>query len=72
MATYDVGGRSAIVTGAGSGIGRAVALLLAANGASVIVNDLDEGHANAVVDKIRAAGGIAEASIGDVTDAATI
>lgn len=72
MATYDVGGRSAIVTGAGSGIGRAVALLLAANGASVIVNDLDEGHANAVVDEIRAAGGIAEASVGDVTDAAWI
>ena len=72
MATYDVGGRSAIVTGAGSGIGRAVALLLAANGASVIVNDLDEGHATAVVDEIRAAGGIAEASVGDVTDAAWI
>ena len=69
MATYDVGGRSAIVTGAGSGIGRAVALLLAANGASVIVNDLDEGHANAVVDEIRAAGGCAQAIAFDVADA---
>ena len=72
MATYDVGGRSAIVTGAGSGIGRSIALLLAANGASVIVNDLDEGHATGVVDEILAAGGSAESSVGDVTDAAWI
>ncbi|MRG59426.1 SDR family oxidoreductase [Agromyces sp. CFH 90414] len=68
MATYDVGGRSAIVTGAGSGIGRSIALLLAANGASVLVNDLDAGHAGGVVEEIRAAGGTAEASVGDVTD----
>ncbi|WP_430647497.1 SDR family NAD(P)-dependent oxidoreductase [Agromyces sp. GXS1127] len=68
MATYDVSDRSAIVTGAGSGIGRSIALLLAANGASVIVNDLDGDHASAVVDEIRAAGGTAEASVGDVTD----
>ena len=72
MATYDVGGRSAIVTGAGSGIGRAIALLLAENGTSVVVNDLDEGHADAVVDEIRSAGGTAVASVGDVTDAAWI
>ncbi|BDZ55282.1 SDR family NAD(P)-dependent oxidoreductase [Agromyces marinus] len=68
MATYDVSERSAIVTGAGSGIGRSIAMLLAANGASVIVNDLDGDHAAAVVDEIRAAGGTAEASVGDVTD----
>ncbi|RXZ45787.1 SDR family NAD(P)-dependent oxidoreductase [Agromyces binzhouensis] len=68
MATYDVSDRSAIVTGAGSGIGRSVALLLAANGAAVIVNDLDGDHAASVVDEIRAAGGTAEASVGDVTD----
>jgi NAD(P)-dependent dehydrogenase (short-subunit alcohol dehydrogenase family) len=41
MATYDVGGRSAIVTGAGSGIGRAIARLLAANGAAVVVADIN-------------------------------
>jgi NAD(P)-dependent dehydrogenase (short-subunit alcohol dehydrogenase family) len=68
MAQYDVADRSAIVTGAGSGIGRAVALLLAANGASVLVNDMNGDHAGAVVDEIRTAGGVAEASVGDVTD----
>ena len=64
--------KNAIVTGAGSGIGRAIALLLAENGTSVVVNDLDEGHADAVVDEIRSAGGTAVASVGDVTDAAWI
>ena len=68
MAQYDVADRSAIVTGGGSGIGRAVALLLAANGASVLVNDMNGDHADAVVDEIRKAGGDAEASVGDVTD----
>lgn len=72
MARYDVDDRSAIVTGAGAGIGRAIALLLAANGAAVVVNDLNGEHAEAVVDEIRAAGGTAEASVGDVTDAAWI
>jgi NAD(P)-dependent dehydrogenase (short-subunit alcohol dehydrogenase family) len=72
MARYDVDDRSAIVTGAGSGIGRAIALLLAANGASVVVNDLSGEHAEAVVDEIRAADGTAVASVGDVTDAAWI
>jgi NAD(P)-dependent dehydrogenase (short-subunit alcohol dehydrogenase family) len=68
MAQYDVADRSAIVTGGGSGIGRAVALLLAANGAAVLVNDMNGEHAQAVVDEIRTAGGVAEASVGDVTD----
>ena len=72
MAQYDVSDRSAIVTGAGSGIGRAVALLLARNGAAVVVNDLNADNANAVVEEIRAAGGTAEASVGDATDAAWI
>lgn len=72
MATYDVADRSAIVTGGGNGIGRATALVLAASGASVIVADFVEEAANAVVAEIRAAGGIAEAYVGDVTDQSAI
>ncbi len=72
MAVYDVAGRSAIVTGAGGGIGRAVALELAASGAAVVVNDLNADTAAAVVEEIRAAGGTAEVSVGDVTDQAWI
>lgn len=72
MATYDVQDRSAIVTGAGSGIGRSVALLLAANGASVLVTDVNAENAERVVGEIRDAGGTAEASVGDVTDASWI
>lgn len=70
MATYDVAQRSAIVTGAGSGIGRAVALELAANGASVVVADLHAETADAVVAEIIAAGGIAVSFIGDSSDPA--
>jgi NAD(P)-dependent dehydrogenase (short-subunit alcohol dehydrogenase family) len=68
MATYDVAGRSAIVTGAGSGIGLAVARLLAANGASVVVADINEAAVKAVADEIRSAGGTAASLVGDVTD----
>lgn len=68
MATYDVTDRSAIVTGGGSGIGRAVALTLAANGAAVVVADLNAEAAQSVVDEITAAGGQAVAHAGDVSD----
>jgi NAD(P)-dependent dehydrogenase (short-subunit alcohol dehydrogenase family) len=68
MATYDVGGRSAIVTGAGSGIGRAIARLLAGNGAAVLVTDINDVGAKAVADEIRAAGGTAASLAGDVTN----
>ncbi|MFF1635121.1 SDR family NAD(P)-dependent oxidoreductase [Leifsonia sp. NPDC058248] len=68
MAQYDVADRSAIVTGGGSGIGRAVALTLAASGASVLVTDLNAENAQAVAAEIEAAGGIAATLVGDVTD----
>jgi NAD(P)-dependent dehydrogenase (short-subunit alcohol dehydrogenase family) len=71
-------GRVAIVTGAGRGIGREHALLLSAQGASVVVNDLggsmdgsgtgDTGPAQQVVDEIVAAGGQAVANTDDISD----
>ncbi len=60
-------GRTAIVTGAGRGIGRDEALLLAAEGALVTVNDVDPDAADAVVDEITAAGGQAAADSNDVS-----
>jgi NAD(P)-dependent dehydrogenase (short-subunit alcohol dehydrogenase family) len=69
MATYDVAGRSALVTGGGSGIGRAVALLLAANGAAVLVADRNREAAETVAGEIEGAGGTAAAFAGDVTKA---
>src|SRR5687768_1894162 len=72
-------GKVAIVTGAGGGIGRATALALAREGASVLVNDYGgardgtgQGHSPAddVVAEIRAAGGKAEPSYASVSDEA--
>ena len=70
-------GRVAVVTGAGRGIGRSVAMLLAEEGASVVVNDLggavdgagqSSGPASVVVDEIRSAGGQALASFDSVAE----
>ncbi len=61
-------GKVAIISGSGRGIGRALALKLASEGASVVVNDLDEAPAAEVVEAIRAAGGEATACVGNVTD----
>ncbi|HEY0917569.1 MAG TPA: SDR family NAD(P)-dependent oxidoreductase [Solimonas sp.] len=63
-------GKVALITGSGRGIGRAAALKLAAEGARIVVNDLDEGPANEVVEEIRRLGGQAVACAGSVTDAA--
>src|ERR1700761_4372707 len=69
--------RVAVITGAGRGIGREHALLFAAEGAKVVVNDLggnpdgtgaDASAAQQVVDEIRAAGGEAVANHDDVAD----
>jgi 3-oxoacyl-[acyl-carrier protein] reductase len=61
-------GQVALVTGAGSGIGRACAVLLAQRGAAVIVNDVSAGGAAATVEAIQADGGRAQAAIADVSD----
>jgi len=62
-------GKVALVTGAGRGIGRAVAVKLGAEGARIVVNDLDERPALEVVAAIRQAGGEAVPCIGSVTEA---
>ncbi|GAA3201548.1 SDR family NAD(P)-dependent oxidoreductase [Rhodococcus baikonurensis] len=66
MGTLD--GKVAIVSGSGRGIGRDIALRLASEGASVVVNDLDPEPAYETVEDIKAAGGHAIACVGSVTD----
>jgi len=72
-------GQVAVISGAGRGLGRAHAVLLAARGAKVVVNDLgtalrgggsSDEPANGVVAEIRAAGGVAVPHFGDVADPA--
>ncbi|SFQ32756.1 3-oxoacyl-[acyl-carrier protein] reductase [Amycolatopsis arida] len=70
MSGTGLSGRTAIVTGAGAGIGRAEALALAAAGAAVVVNDLAESAAAAVVEEVEARGGKALAVAGDVSERA--
>ncbi|MFB7425555.1 MULTISPECIES: SDR family NAD(P)-dependent oxidoreductase [Streptomyces] len=65
-------GRSVIVTGAGSGIGRAVALAFAAEGARVVVADLNAEGAAAVVEEIGEGGGTAVAVTGDLSEQAVV
>ncbi|NLT29346.1 MAG: SDR family NAD(P)-dependent oxidoreductase [Propionibacterium sp.] len=66
--TSFLSGRTAIITGAGQGLGRAHALEFARLGANVVVNDWSAESAEAVAEEIRAAGGQAVASSGDVAD----
>lgn len=63
----SLGGKVALVTGSGRGIGRAIAERLAESGASVLINDLDPAPASETETLIRAKGGHAAAFAGDVT-----
>jgi len=68
MPSFDLTGRRALVTGAGRGIGLAVAAALAANGAHVVLAARSGDELNAAVGSIIEAGGSAEALILDVLD----
>jgi 2-keto-3-deoxy-L-fuconate dehydrogenase len=69
---FSLSGKIAVVTGGGSGIGEAIALVFARQGAHVVVLDLAEEAAAATVVKIRGAGGAADALCCDVGDAKSV
>jgi len=69
---FDLSGRKALVVGAGSGIGEASALGLAAHGAHVLCGDLNLEAAQRVADSIRSTGGLAEALTIDIRDSAGV
>lgn len=71
-ASYDLGGRVALVTGAARSIGEACARRLAECGAHVVVADIDAPGAERVTEEIRSAGGEATALPFDVTDSAAV
>jgi NAD(P)-dependent dehydrogenase (short-subunit alcohol dehydrogenase family) len=68
----DLAGQGALVTGSGAGIGREIARWLARAGASVVVHDIREDKAKAVVDEIEGEGGNAHALIADARDDAAL
>lgn len=65
---YSLHNQTAVITGGGSGIGKAVALLFAKQGANVFVVDLNADNANSTVDEIRSNGGSATATILDISN----
>jgi 2-keto-3-deoxy-L-fuconate dehydrogenase len=69
---FRLDGKTALVTGAGSGIGEAIALCFAGQGATVWVIDRDEAAAHATVAAIKAAGGAAFPACVDVSDAPAV
>jgi 2-keto-3-deoxy-L-fuconate dehydrogenase len=69
---FELTGKVAVVTGAGSGIGRAITTLFGRQGAQVVALDLDQAAAGATADAIRSAGGKARAVACDVVNAAKV
>ncbi len=67
-----VSGKSIVITGAGGGFGRLVALKAAARGAKVTLGDINPEAVEAVAEEIRLAGGVAEAKSADVRDLAQV
>jgi NAD(P)-dependent dehydrogenase (short-subunit alcohol dehydrogenase family) len=67
LAPFDLQGTAAVVTGGGSGIGRAIATEFARRGAQVLVTDLDDARAETVAGEISAEGGVARWQHLDVT-----
>ncbi|MDH5608746.1 MAG: glucose 1-dehydrogenase [Cyclobacteriaceae bacterium] len=69
---FDLRGKKAIVTGGGSGIGRSIAVALAARGAEVFVLEINKELATSVVEEIQAAGGTAHSVACDVSVEANV
>jgi NAD(P)-dependent dehydrogenase (short-subunit alcohol dehydrogenase family) len=69
---FDMTGKKALVVGAGSGIGEAVAMGIAAHNAHTICGDLNMEAANKVAEAIRSAGGTADAVKIDINDGASV
>ena len=63
----ELNGKTAIVTGAGQGMGRAVSNLLASRGANILINDINHVSAEETVRDLRVAGANVDFSVGDVT-----
>ena len=70
--TFDCAGKTAVITGAGSGIGQAAAMLFAAYGANVIVADISEAAAEKTAEVIRRNGGRVHVILVDISQSAQV